>query len=219
MNLALQVPMFGYLFLVFCAICVVLAIAVWILVKSGPAGTTKLNGSAGCAIACALVFVAGLMALGCAVVMVVNIPNEWLRRGPFKTIELHHATREAREHGASTSADESGGDTRDDAPTDASTPRAPDTTTGAETEVTVRFLLRDAGTVGEILKSVRELAPGDVTTSVASVQTDDGTFTEVLVRLRIPRSDFDEFKHDLEQEWPDFELPEGGKIELREPGE
>ena len=39
------------------------------------------------------------------------------------------------------------------------------------------------------------------------------------MRLRIPRSDFDEFKHDLEQEWPDFELPEGGKIELREPGE
>lgn len=207
MNLALYVPMFGFAFLVFCAVCVVLAIAVWILVKSGEKGTTKLNGAAGCAIACALVFVAGLMALGCALVMAINIPNEWLRRGPFKTIELHHAARETR------GEDADHGDARTD------TPPEPARETATETEITVRFLLRDAGAVGEILKSVRELAPGDVTTSVAAIDTADGRFTEVLVRVRIPRADFEEFRHDLEQEWPDLELPEGGKIELREPGE
>lgn len=211
MNLALYVPMFGFAFLVFCALCVVLAIAVWILVKSGEKGATKLNGTAGCAIACALVFVAGLMAIGCALVMAINIPNEWLRRGPFKTIELHHAAREAERTEAESHAPSEPGDTHTDAPEDAERE--------LETEVTVRFLLRDAGAVGEILKSVRELAPGDVTTNVAAIDTPDGRFTEVVVRVRIPRADFDEFKRDLEREWPDFELPEGGKIELREPGE
>lgn len=209
----LHIPMFGFTCLAFLLVCVVLAIATWILVRSGEQGTTKINGSAGCAIAFGLVCVALLMALGTAVVMFLEAQNEFVRRGPVKSFEFSFDD-DGQEHGLQrVEPDDPDAEHGED---------MQDESAGVETDevrINVHFLMRDAGAIGELIDQLRELTDGDLTTSIDTIQTDEGEFTVLDVTVPIPRADLDEFKAGLREAWPDFKLPQGGKIELREPGQ
>jgi hypothetical protein len=56
--------MFGFVLLVFLLLATILAVGVFLAFKSGEQGKTKLGGFAGCAIALALLVIAGLGAVG-----------------------------------------------------------------------------------------------------------------------------------------------------------
>jgi len=85
----LRMPMFGFFALGFLFFATVVAVAVWLAVRSGEKGTTKLGGFAGCAIALALLAIAGLGAIGALIVGLVSIPGEAVRHGPVKSFEWH----------------------------------------------------------------------------------------------------------------------------------
>src|SRR5438034_7536604 len=81
-------PMFAFYLLAFLLVAAVLAVAVFLAFKSGAQGQTKLGGCAGCAIAFALLLVAGLGAVGIGFVALMHLPNQALRRGPFRRFHM-----------------------------------------------------------------------------------------------------------------------------------
>src|SRR5437867_2708302 len=92
-----RLPMFGLLGLAFVLVCTILAIACWLVFRSGEAGKTRLSGCAGCAIGLALLGIAGLAAIALGTDVVVSIPDELVRRGPVKSITLEWESKGARE--------------------------------------------------------------------------------------------------------------------------
>ncbi len=92
--ISMHIPMFGFVLLAFLLLGVVLAVAVFFAFKSGNAGQTRLSGPAGCLIALALLVIAGIGAIGLAIVALVTLPAEAMKHGPVKSFELQFPDEE-----------------------------------------------------------------------------------------------------------------------------
>src|SRR5689334_9200386 len=88
-------PLFGFGCLAFVMICLIIAVACFLVFKSGEKGKTKLGAPAGCLIGCALVFVALLAAFGVTLVLTAHAKQELVRHGPFKRFEFELEPRNA----------------------------------------------------------------------------------------------------------------------------
>ena len=95
-------PVFGFGCLGFVLVCTILAIACFLVFKSGAKGTTKLGAPAGCLVGCALVLVALLAAFGVTLVLVAHAKSELVRHGPVKSLvfDLEPRTQPAASAGA-----------------------------------------------------------------------------------------------------------------------
>jgi hypothetical protein len=196
----LRFPMFAFFGLGFLLFCAIIAVAVFLAVKSGREGSTKLGGFAGCAIALALLVTAGIGAIGCTAIAIVNAPNEFVQRGPVKRLELH-----LDDDGAPARA---GGTPGEDEPEDESAPL------DEKHAVSLRFDI--AG-----IDSARSRA-GSATTRTATspytISTEVGEGGEVLhldVSLPISRRELRRFRANFHRDFPDVRLPRRVEIELR----
>jgi len=189
----LRLPMFGLFGFGFLFFCTVLAVAVWLAFRSGEKGTTKLGGFAGCAIALALVFVAGLGALGCTAIALLNTPNELIHRGPVRSLEFHW--------------DHDAGPGEDGDPADPSTPPDP------AHAVTLRFELEGVD-AGQVTRWIRDHTDGDVPYTITTGTDEDGSSVHLEVSLPISRRDLRRFREDFHRDFPDVRLPTRVRIEL-----
>jgi len=195
-------PMFGFALLGFLFIGFILAIAVWLAFRSGKDGTTKLGAAAGCMIALALVFVAGLGALGCTAIAIVNTPGEMLRHGPIRRIEAHFP-RLHKDH--EDSADEA--------------PRSPGSEEDEAKEAGAEHLhLRiemEGGDATQVSRWFRDHTDGDMTVSVRDLAGPGGKRTRIDITLPVPEKDLRELRRDFERDLPGLNLPDGLTIELK----
>lgn len=203
-----RLPMFGFSLLGFLAICVVLAVAVWAAFRSGESGQSKLGGLAGCAIALALLMIAGLGALGCTMIAVIDAPNQWIQRGPVKRIDAHfdESPREFRLHEGD---HHEGGEHEDE--------HAASGTEGDPQDGHLSFRLRIdlAGEdVGEITRWFRDHTDDDLTYTITSEDGPDGPVTHLDVTLPMPRRDLEKLRDDLQREFH-LRLPNSVRIEVR----
>lgn len=214
-----RVPMFGYGLLLFALLAVVLAIAVFLAFKSGEKGTTKLGGCAGCAIALALLLIAGMGALGLVIVSVVSLPDEAVRRGPVRKFELHWG-----EDRSAPAPSESGESVRSElAPGDAPTPAPAPGGAPAPSPLRLRLELRGMADASSVIRWLRPRVDEGTVIAVGEGRDEAGaTFTTIDLTIPLDAHDRDELKrlrHDLERDLPDFKLPTGVTVELRGPGE
>jgi hypothetical protein len=196
-----RLPMFAFACFGFLVIAGILAIACWLAFKSGKNGTTKLGGAAGCFIGLALVFVAGLAALSCTAIALVNAPNELLRRGPVRRIEAQwpplRADHEKSDDGKPETPDES--------------PEAPeDQAHGLHIRVEL-----DGGDATAISRWFREHTEGDMTVSIEKLKGPNGPRTRVDIELPISDDEIREIREQFERDLPSLNLPEGVRIELK----
>ena len=231
MFAALDLPFFGFTCLGFLAICVVLAIAVWIWVQSGEKGATKLNGGAGCAIGGALIFVAGLMAVGCAVVLVVDIARETKKEFGDQLAQWQIEAQDDHELGSededAESMDEDG---HDGAVHDADRHDASDhehahsgehgatqpSDAAQLVEMHVRFHTQSDDAIARGRKWMREHVEADLTTAHEVTTDPHGVLSRTLdFSFDLPAAKADVVEKALREEWPDLKLPDGGSIELR----
>ncbi|MDZ4773268.1 MAG: hypothetical protein SGI72_09060 [Planctomycetota bacterium] len=195
----MRFPMFGFVLLAFLLLAVVLAVAVFFAFKSGEQGKTKLSGFAGCAIALALLVIAGIGAVGLLIVAAIAAPNEWARRGPVKSMELHWNEDSA-----------------------APAPDAPDHHMH-KPAFKVRVELRGSQDTQDVMRWIRRETDERTTLSVHEERDSNGnvvTAIEITPRLEVQdrkelREIFDELKRDL----PDLNLPAGGRVEFRGPND
>lgn len=208
-----RVPMFGFGLLLFVLLAVVLAVAVFLAFKSGEQGKTKLGGCAGCAIAMALLLIAGMGALGLVIVAIVSIPDEAVRRGPVKKFELHWG----EDANAPRTADGGESVRSELAPGDSPTP-AP-----APSPLRLRLELRGMADASSVIRWLRPRVDEDAVISVAEGRDDAGrSFTVLDVTIPLSPQDREgltRLRHDLERDLPDFHMPTGVTLELRGPDE
>jgi hypothetical protein len=196
-----RLPMFAFASLGFFVIAGILAIACWLAFKSGKNGTTKLGGAAGCFIALALVFVAGLAALGCTTIAVLNAPNELLRHGPVKRIEAQWPPLRG-DH-------EENADSKPEAPDES--PEKPEESAHG---LHIRIELDGTDTT-EVSRWFREHTEGDMTVSIEKLKSADGPRTRVDIELPISDDDLREIREQFERDLPNLNLPQGVRIELK----
>lgn len=196
-----RLPMFAFAGFGFLVIAGILAIACWLAFKSGRNGTTKLGGAAGCFIALALVFVAGLAALSCTAIAALNAPNEILRRGPVRRIEAQwpplHDEHEKDMDGK---------------------PEAPDESSEAPEEHAHGLHIRielDGEDATAVSRWFREHTEGDMTVSIEKLKGANGPRTRVDIELPISDDEIREIREQFERDLPELNLPEGVRIELK----
>lgn len=196
-----RLPMFAFAGFAFLVIAGILAVACWLAFKSGKNGTTKLGGVAGCFIALALVFVAGVAAFSCTAIAALNAPNEILRSGPVRRIEVLRPRLHEDEDKASDGK-----------------PEAPDEDMeGREApahglHIRVELAGDDAT---EVSRWFRDHTEGDMTVSVERVKGPDGPRTRVDIQLPISDDEIREVREQFERDLPSLNLPEGVRIELK----
>lgn len=190
----LRMPMFGFFGLGFLFFAAVLAVAVWLAVRSGEKGSTKLGGFAGCAIALALLVIAGLGALGCTAIALLNTPNELVRRGPVKSFELHWDD----EHGLHEEAD-----AEDAEPGQLDPGHA----------VSLRFEIAGVEP-GQITRWIREHTDSDIPYTITTGTGADGSVVHLDVSLPITGEEVRRMRADFHRDFPDLRLPVSIKVEL-----
>lgn len=196
-----RLPMFAFAAFAFLVIAGILAIACWLAFKSGKNGTTKLGGVAGCFIALALVFVAGVAALSCTAIAALNAPNEILRSGPVRRIEAQWPPLH-KEH----------------AEPDEEKTEEPDESPGMPEEHAHGLHLRielDGTDATEVSRWFREHTEGDMTVSIEKLNGANGPRTRVDIELPIPDDDLREIRERFERDLPNLNLPQGVRIELK----
>ena len=190
----LRMPMFGFFGLGFLLFCTIVAIGVFIAVRSGEHGTTKLGGFAGCAIAFGLFVIAGLGALGCTAIAVLNTPNELVRRGPVKRFEMRaHDDHEIE-----------AGEEDPDAEVDVDPDHA----------VTLRFEIEGVDPA-RITSWIRDNTEGDVPYTITTVENEGGQVLHLDVSLPISQRDLREMREEFRREFPNLRLPERIEVEIR----
>ena len=190
----LRMPMFGFFGLGFLFFCTIVAVGVWLAVKSGEQGSTKLGGVAGCAIAFALLVIAGMGALGCTAIALMNTPNEIVRRGPVKRFEMRWGDEHGHEHG---DADEEG-------------VPAPD----PEHAITLRFELEGVEP-SQITSWICDNTDHDVPYTITTVAGEDGTLLHVDVSLPITAEEVRRIREDFRRDFPNLRLPASVEVEIR----
>lgn len=203
----MRMPMFGFLALGFLLFATVIAVACYLVFKSGEQGKTKLSGCAGCAIGFGLLAFAGLGALGCTAVAFLTIPDEAVRRGPIKSFEWRWPPRHA--HGPD--APDSPGSDRAE-PEDAESHR-----------FQLRVMVRGSADYAEVARAISSWLRDetDVDFSLRThVRTEDGEeVTELEFELPLSGEDLDEIRSNLERAIPEFELSEGVRVEIKDPSD
>jgi hypothetical protein len=210
-------PMFGFAAIAFLMIGVILAIAVWIAFRSGAAGTTKLGGFAGCMVAVALVFVAGLGAIACLLVVAVTAPAEIVRHGPVKKIEAHWPDPHEEKDDSKPESAKHDEDSEEDS-------EAHDGEHGgahrAEAENREEHGLHirvevQGGDEGKIARWFRDHVHGDVDYHTESIRGPEGRRTRIDIRVPITDQEIRKVRDDLQRDLPDLDLPNGVTIELK----
>ncbi len=194
-------PMFGFACFGFLMIGVILAVACWLAFKSGKDGTTKLGGAAGCMISLALVFIAGLAALSCTAIALVNAPNELIRHGPIRRIEAQWPHLRGA-HGKTADSESPEAD------------EAPERDADAEKGLHIQIEMA-GGDATEVSRWFREHTDGDMTVSVDTVKGADGPRTRIDIRLPITADELRDLRRDFERELPNLNLPDGIQVELK----
>lgn len=200
--------MFGFVCIAFLLVCVVLAIATWVLVKSGEQGKTKMNGAAGCAIGFALLVIAGLMALGSFAVVLVSggreVVREVKRNGGW---DWHYDSKE-HARGEESSRE------REETPAPPPAPSEP----AREGELKVVFEIGDAGGIGPIMEHVRDLAPGGISSSLGVTVENGAERSRLEVRFEVEDDERDALRRRIEETWPGLKLPDGGSLSIESSG-
>jgi hypothetical protein len=212
----LRLPMFGFTCFSFLMLLVIVAIAVWLVFRSGEKGSTRLSGCAGCAIGFALLAIAGLGALGCVAVAVITAPDEMVRHGPFRKFEFHwpkDGKRDDREGEGRTGRFEAPGEPgRSGDPDEASS--------NDKYPARLSLTLRPGSDVGEIAGEIsewlREETEGDLDVHIRNDRDDGHEVTRLDFRLPIPRQELEKLRDDLRREMPRLRLPESVEIEVRD---
>lgn len=187
-----RMPMFGFSCLGFLLVCAILAVAAWFVLRTGKDGQAKIGGLGGCAIALALLLVAGVAAVGCSAVAFLGARMEAVRRGPVRDVTLLWETPEdAREELA-----------RDE-----------------RHAVLLRIELRDVEDAATITRWFRENTDGGLTISVQEKDGPEGPVTVIEVGLPISREEVLEVKRELEREIPSLRIPEGVRVEVKDPND
>lgn len=191
----MRIPMFGFALLAFLLLAVVLAVAVFFAFRSGEHGKTKLSGCAGCAVALGLAFVAGLGALGLAVVSLLNVKTEWIRHGPVKSAEFEWRDTTQGPDGRGTGA--------------------------IEAPVRLRLELRGGMDEQDFMKWLRRETSAETMIGVHEEEAASGERVTV-VELTLPtsdhaRRDLARARRELEKALPDLRLPTGARIEFKGP--
>ncbi|MFN0009579.1 MAG: hypothetical protein ACKVXR_16905 [Planctomycetota bacterium] len=191
----MSMPMFSFFALGFLFFATIVAVAVWLAVRSGEKGSTKLGGFAGCAIALALLVIAGIGALGCTAIAVFNTPNEIVRRGPVKSFEFNwgHEDGPRQESGEEVPEPEGGGD---------------------HGGIRLRFEVRGVEP-DQVTRWIRDNTDGDVSYTITSSEDEDGKSVQLDVSLPISGDELRRFREDFQRDFPDLRLPESIKVELR----
>jgi len=207
-------PMFGFAAIAFLMLGVILAVAVWIAFRSGQAGSTKLGGLGGCLVALALVFVAGLGAVACLVIAVVNAPNEFVRNGPVRKIEAHwpdvhknHGKKGEPAAEPGKSAPEDRGDAQGEK--DEKEEKDEDAH-GMHIRVEIA-----GGDSAAIARWFREHTEGDFEVRTEPIDGPDGRRTRIDIRIPVSDAEMRDLRNDLERDLPNLNLPRGVTIELK----
>jgi len=225
--LAVHVPMFGFTVLSFLIVCAILAVATYLVFKSGEHGTTKLGGCAGCAIGFALLLIAGIAASITAGVILLTSRAEIVRHGPIRRLELDldhgHDEDDSSTIPAEPGESEPSRAEHDDSSASGAekalhpvAPQAGESAGSASTDashaVHLRLTIRGKEYPPEIADWIREHTSGDVTVTV----THRGDRTIVDLALPVARADVDQFKREMKESFPGMKLPKGIKIDIKE---
>lgn len=191
-----RIPMFGFALLIFVFLAVILAIAVFFAFKSGAQGKTKLGGFAGCMVALALLFIAGVAGIALVILSLMSIPSEAVRHGPVKSFEFQW---------------------RDNSP-EPSDPHAE-----SPSPVHGRIELHGVVDATPVLKWLREKTDPSTHLAVREDKDADGQACTVIELTRPmdqgEREEWRQMWRDLEKSMPDFRFPTGVRIVLRGPDE
>jgi hypothetical protein len=212
LPLSIHLPMFGFAAFAFLIVCGVLAIATFLVFKSGAQGETKLNGCAGCAIGFALLLIAGLAAAMCGGVMFVNTKSELLRHGPVRSLELdfdHDHTEPAPAPGAPSSEDM---DEDREKHAEGEPAHPAHAATDPQHPVHLRIFVRGDEYPAAISEWVREHVDGDISVTTRK----EGESTVVEFGLPFTREDLSDFKRELREAMPGMKIPRGIKIEIKD---
>jgi hypothetical protein len=208
----MRMPMFGFLVLGFLLIAVVLAIACYLVFRSGEPGKTKLSGCAGCAIGFGLLSLAGIGALGCTAIAFIDAGNEAVRHGPIKSFEWRWP-RDRHEHDEDAGEWDEG---TDESSGDESSAGESDDSHALKLRVVVRGSA-DYSVAGQISRWLQEHTDGDITVSTrVRIENGDET-TELEFGLPLSREEIEDIREDLERDAAGFELPEGVRVEIKDP--
>ena len=197
-----KIPIFGFTCLGFLAVCVILAIAAFLVLRSGEQGKTKLSGCAGCAIGLALCLVAGVALCTFLFVAFLGAKSEVIRRGPVKSFEWRWDDHDHHD-------DEWDGRAEEDAPLAEAEPTF-------DSKHAVHLLIEmEGGDPTAITRWLRDSTEGDFTIAIHQ----DGDRTKIDIGLPISRHDVEELKRELEREFDSLRLPSGARIEIKDPDE
>jgi hypothetical protein len=191
--------MFGFGCLGFVLICTILAVACYFVFRSGEQGKTKLGAPAGCLVGCALVFVALLSAMGMALVLCFHVPQEMVRRGPFKRFEFDLEPRGE--------------------PAPATAPEQPDAPAGkrhARLTVEVKSGADWAGLSADISSWLREQVSSNFGVRVETRTRPDGPVTALVFEIDVDEAELQDLRRELREVLPTMRLPRHVEAELKD---
>ncbi|MBK7643559.1 MAG: hypothetical protein IPJ19_11035 [Planctomycetes bacterium] len=182
--------MFGFGCLAFVFVCTVLAIACFLVFKSGSKGTTKLGAPAGCMVGCSLVLIALLAAFGVTLVLAFHAKQELVRNGPVKRFEFQ---LEPRTPGASTS------DTQ-------------------HARLVLEMRPGEAWTdlAEEVSGWLRERVHGEISVRMEPAHDEHGSGARLIFETEVPERDLERLRHDLRDVLPTLRLPAHVEVELKD---
>jgi hypothetical protein len=207
-------PMFGFVAFAFLIVCGVLAVATFLVFKSGAHGETKLGGCAGCAIGFALLLIAGVAAAMCVGVVLVNTKSELIRRGPVRSLELQFPDRDRDDDTTAPRAPRSESEGNEPDEHGPATP-GEQSDKDARHPVHLKLVVRGDEYPAQISEWVREHTTGDV--SVMTVREGDRTI--VVFGLPFTREQLADFKRELRESMPGMKLPKSIKVEIKDEDE
>lgn len=197
-----RMPLFGFAVVAFLLLCAILAFAVWFATRgAADPGRSRVNGPAGCAIGCALLAIAGLGAIATLAVVIVNLPTEFARNGPFSRIELRY-------DGDKSFDEPAGGAGADEHP--------------ANPRVHAEIELRPGYEAAPILRALRRRVSSGLDVTVRTVERDGETRTVIEVEAPLDeeaRRELRDVLRDLKSDLPDLEIPAGMVLEIRGPND
>ena len=190
-------PMFGFGCLAFVLICTILAVACYFVFRSGEQGKTKLGAPAGCLVGCALMFVALLAAMGVALVLCLHVPQEMVRRGPFKRFEFDLEPRGEQ----------------------APAPDAPGALPGMRHARLTVELKSDEGWADlseDITTWLREQVSGDIGVRVETRMRPGGPVTALVFEVDVEEQELQDLRRELREVLPTMRLPRHVEAELKD---
>lgn len=188
-------PLFGFGCLVFVGLCTILAVAVWLVFRSGEKGSTKLGAPAGCLVGCSLLAVAGVAGLGVVFVLALHAKQELVRHGPFRKFELEL-----------------------EPPRAALAPVAPGETRTQRARLVIELSSLEgwAEFSEDLSRWLRTHLSADIGVRLETRETDSGARSVLTFEVDVPERELEELRRDLRQILPTLRLPAHVSAELRD---